>query len=69
VLRPVAAVVAVTLLVALDLGVNNFAARNLGLVPLIWVSTLGPGLVAGILLFVPRRMVAARPGTAGLERA
>jgi lipopolysaccharide export system permease protein len=65
VLRPVAAVVAVTLLVALDLGVNNFAARNLGLLPLIWVSTMGPGLVAGILLFVPRRMAPGRHAAMG----
>jgi len=60
VLRPVAAVVTVTLLVALSLGVNNFAERSPAMVPLIWVAAILPGLVAGILLFLPRRMSAAR---------
>ncbi len=60
VLRPVSAVVAVTLLVALDLGVNNFAARNLHLLPLIWVAIVAPGVTAAILLLLPRRMSAAR---------
>lgn len=55
-LRPVVAVVAVTLLVALDLAVNNFAARNLGLLPLVWLAVLAPGAVAGALLFAPRRL-------------
>jgi lipopolysaccharide export system permease protein len=52
--RPVAAVVAVTLLVALSLGVNNLAARSLALLPLIWVVVLVPGIVAGAFLFSPR---------------
>ncbi len=63
VLRPVSAVVAVTLLVAFDLGVNNFAARSLALLPLIWVATILPGLVAAILLFAPRRMAPRRSAT------
>jgi lipopolysaccharide export system permease protein len=63
VLRPVSAVVAVTLLVALDLGVNNFAARSLALLPLIWVAAILPGLVAGILLITPRRMAPRRMAT------
>lgn len=53
-LRPFLAVVAVTLLVAIELGVNNFTARNLDLLPLIWLTTLGPGVAAGVLLFVPQ---------------
>jgi lipopolysaccharide export system permease protein len=69
VLRPVGAVVAVTLLVALDLAVNNFAARNLNLLPLIWVATAAPGLIAAILLFWPRRMGAARPEITSLRGA
>jgi lipopolysaccharide export system permease protein len=52
-LRPIGAVVAVTLLVALSLGVNNLAVRHLALVPLIWIVTLAPGLLAGLLLFSP----------------
>jgi len=69
VLRPVGAVVAVTLLVALDLAVNNFAARNLNLLPLIWVATVTPGIIAAILLFWPRRMGAARPEITSLRGA
>jgi len=52
--RPVGAVAAVTLLVALSLGVDNLAARNLMLLPLIWVTALLPGLVSGVLLFSKR---------------
>ncbi len=48
--RPFGAVVLVTLLVALGLGVNNLAARNPALLPLIWVVTLAPGLAAAFLL-------------------
>jgi lipopolysaccharide export system permease protein len=49
-LRPAGAVVLVTLLVALGLGVNNLAARNPALLPLIWVETLLPGLIAAWML-------------------
>lgn len=53
-LRPFLAVFAVTLLVALDLGVSNFAAKHLGLLPLIWLVALLPGLASALLLFYPR---------------
>lgn len=53
-LRPFLAVASVTLLVALDLGVNNFATKHLGLLPLIWLTAVLPGLVSGVLLFYPR---------------
>jgi len=69
VLRPVGAVVAVTLLVAMDLGVNNFAARNLALLPLIWVATAAPGLVAAILLFWPKQNRAGRAEITSLRGA
>jgi lipopolysaccharide export system permease protein len=59
-LRPLSGVAAVTLLVAIDLGVNNFAARNLDLLPLIWVAIISPGIVAAVLLFMPRRFAAGR---------
>jgi lipopolysaccharide export system permease protein len=49
-IRPAAAVVAVTLLVALGLGVNNIAARNTALLPLVWVETVAPGLIAAWML-------------------
>lgn len=53
-LRPAGAVAAVTLLVALGLGVNNLAARDTTLLPLIWVSVLLPGLAAAFLLLRQR---------------
>jgi lipopolysaccharide export system permease protein len=53
-LRPFLAVAAVTLLVAAGLGVNNFVARHLQLLPLIWLTSLLPGLAAGLSLFMPR---------------
>jgi lipopolysaccharide export system permease protein len=59
-LRPLAAVAAVTLLVAAGLAVNNFSARSLALLPLIWIVTVVPGAVAGVVLFRPRRLGAAR---------
>jgi lipopolysaccharide export system permease protein len=59
-LRPLAAVAVVTLLVAAGLAVNNFAARGLALLPLIWIVTVTPGVVAGVVLFRPRRLGAAR---------
>jgi lipopolysaccharide export system permease protein len=52
--RPIGAVVVVTLLVALGLGINNLAARSLSLLPLIWVTVLLPGLIAALLLFSNR---------------
>jgi lipopolysaccharide export system permease protein len=59
-LRPLAAVAVVTLLVAAGLAVNNFAARGLALLPLIWIVTVTPGVVAAVVLFRPRRLGAAR---------
>jgi len=54
IMRPLVAVVAVTLLVALSLGVDNFAARGAGLLPVIWLAAMLPGAVAAIFLFMPR---------------
>jgi lipopolysaccharide export system permease protein len=50
-LRPAGAVIVVVLLVALSLGVNNLAARSLALLPLIWITIITPGLIAGFILF------------------
>jgi lipopolysaccharide export system permease protein len=60
IMRPLGAVAAVTLLVATGLGVNNFTARSPNMLPLIWVATLLPGIIAGVLLFMPRRFAAGR---------
>lgn len=48
--RIIGAVAIVTLLVALGLGVNNLAARNTALLPLIWIWAVLPGLAALVLL-------------------
>ncbi len=53
-LRPALAVITVTLLVALGLGVNNLAARSITLLPLIWTTVLAPGVIVGVLLFLQR---------------
>jgi lipopolysaccharide export system permease protein len=60
IVRPAAAVAAVTLLVALGLAVNNLAARDPTLLPLIWVETLAPGFIAAWVLL---RQTALRPGS------
>jgi lipopolysaccharide export system permease protein len=60
-LRPFLAVGAVTLLVALGLGINNVVAKHLTLLPLIWLTTLLPGFAAAALLFMPQNSGHARP--------
>jgi lipopolysaccharide export system permease protein len=55
VIRPIIAVITVTLLVALSLGVNNLAARATDLLPLIWATIALPGLIAAGLLFSRQR--------------
>ncbi len=53
VLRPLVAVLSVVGLLALGLAVANLAARQPGLIPLIWVHAILPGVVCGWLLFGP----------------
>ena len=55
VLRPLAAVMTVVALLALQLAVANLAARSTVLLPLIWIMAAGPGLVCAFLLFDPLR--------------
>ncbi len=59
-LRPFLAVAIVPLLVATGLGINNFVAKHLRLLPLIWLITLLPGVAAAMLLFMPRALAPAR---------
>jgi lipopolysaccharide export system permease protein len=49
-LRPALAILAVVTLLALGLAVGNLAARDVRLIPLIWVQAVAPGLIAGWLL-------------------
>ena len=53
-LRPLVAVLAVVALLALGLGVQNLAARQTLLIPLIWLHATLPGLVCGTLLLAPQ---------------
>ncbi|MGH7069321.1 MAG: LPS export ABC transporter permease LptF [Acetobacteraceae bacterium] len=52
-IRPLAAVGAVTLLLAAGLAIADSAARHPALMPLIWVHAMLPGAIAGWLLLRP----------------
>jgi lipopolysaccharide export system permease protein len=52
-LRPLAGILVVVGLLATGLMIQNVAARNPVLIPLIWVEAVLPGLVCAGLLFVP----------------
>ena len=56
VLRPLAAVLGVVALLALGLAIANLAARQVALVPLIWLHAILPGAVCGWLLLGPQLM-------------
>ena len=62
VLRPLAAVLAVVALLAVGLAVQNLAAREPALIPLIWIHAILPGVVCAWFLFapapLPRRLLA-----------
>ena len=61
VMRPLVAVGAVVGLLAVGLAVGNLAARDNGLIPLIWLHAAGPGLVCVWMLYGPRLWPARRP--------
>jgi lipopolysaccharide export system permease protein len=73
VIRPLLAVLVVVGLLAAGLAVANLAARDNGLIPLIWLHAIGPGLIAAAILFgppvlagpLPARLVARDPGSHG----
>ncbi|GAC1336636.1 MAG: LPS export ABC transporter permease LptF [Acetobacteraceae bacterium] len=52
-LRPLMAVLSVVALLALGLAIANLAARQMELIPLIWVHAILPGLIGSWLLFGP----------------
>ncbi len=52
-LRPLVAILSVVGLLALGLVVQSVAARSPGLMPLIWIEAVLPGLVCAVLLFGP----------------
>ena len=61
VLRPLVAVLSVVALLAIGLAVQNLAARQPALIPLIWVHALLPGVVGAWFLYarqpLPRRVM------------
>ncbi|MGH7212164.1 MAG: LPS export ABC transporter permease LptF [Acetobacteraceae bacterium] len=67
--RPLAAVGAVVGLLALQLVVQNLAARVPALIPLIYVVAILPGLAAAAALLRPRGRRAARPAVLGIRTA
>ena len=58
--RPIVAVAAVVMLLAVGLAVGNLAARDNALLPLLWLHAIVPGLVCGWLLFGPKLMLPRR---------
>jgi lipopolysaccharide export system permease protein len=69
VLRPVVAIGIVVGLLALGLAIQNLAARNMMLMPLIWLHAILPGLVAAWMLFGPQLGVPVPRVLARLETA
>ncbi len=53
-IRPLLAVLTVVGLLAASLLVENMAAKQPGLIPLVWVITVAPGLLCGWALFGPQ---------------
>lgn len=60
VVRPLVAILGVVGLLALGLAIQNIAARQPVLIPLIWVHALLPGLLCAYALFAPTRLPAPR---------
>jgi len=50
--RPLFAILSVVALLAANLMIQNLAGRNLALVPLIWLISVGPGLVCAAVMFM-----------------
>ena len=50
------AVLSVVALLAVGLAVQNLAARQTVLIPLIWLHAVLPGVVCGAILFAPLRL-------------
>ena len=54
ILRPLAAVVGVVGLLALGLAIGNLTGRAPGLMPLIWIHAILPGLICAWMLSGPQ---------------
>ncbi|HVC62636.1 MAG TPA: LPS export ABC transporter permease LptF [Acetobacteraceae bacterium] len=55
-IRPLVSIGTVVALLALGLAIDNLAARDNALIPLMWVQAMLPGLVCAWLLLGPRRL-------------
>jgi lipopolysaccharide export system permease protein len=53
-IRPLAAISAMVLLLAFGLAINNLAARNNAMLPLVWLHAVAPGVICAWLLFGPQ---------------
>jgi lipopolysaccharide export system permease protein len=53
IVRPAAAVAALVALLALGLAVSSLATKNMGLIPLIWLEAVLPGIACAWVLFAP----------------
>lgn len=66
-LRPTVASLAIVVALVAQLAAQNMAGRDTGLVPMIWVAAILPGVVGAFVLFKPaarpmlRRVLSARP--------
>lgn len=52
--RPLAAILAMVVLLAFGLAMSNLAARNIAMLPMMWVHAIAPGIVCAWLLFGPQ---------------
>ncbi|MBB2189914.1 LPS export ABC transporter permease LptF [Gluconacetobacter azotocaptans] len=73
ILRPAVAIMSVVGLLALSLLVQNLASRNTGLIPLMWIEAIVPGVACAVILFLPewrcaRQRHAGLPGAMGPSR-
>jgi lipopolysaccharide export system permease protein len=59
-IRIISAVLIIVGLLAAELAFYNLAARAPGLLPLVWLDATAPGVVAALLLFIPRGVVRRR---------
>jgi lipopolysaccharide export system permease protein len=58
--RPLAAVMAMVVLLAFGLAMQNLAARDNAMLPMIWLQTLAPGMICAWMLFAPQWRLARR---------
>ena len=63
--RPLVAVAAMVALLALGLAMENLAARDNAMLPMIWLQAVAPGMICGWMLFGPQWLAVASPTCRG----